>query len=162
MDFVQVSTGIEGRMEHSQIREREGKVQKYRYDGSKIDLLNRSVHFFVLSHEVLEVLMHGEGSLLVSEDDGAHLILLTASMVSVSSHTVITKNDKSGLVIHLINDVVEDVFRIDDLSFNFRVLRVVSVASAINTDNVSKHEREVATTIKLFVNVTSNILIKGI
>jgi hypothetical protein len=104
----------------------------------------------------------GEGSFLVSENNRAHLVLGTASMVTIGGHSMVSEYDQSGLVVHFLNDLVEDFFRVNDLSLNFGVLRTVSVASAINTDNVSEHEREITSGIEFFVDIISHILVKRV
>jgi len=106
--------------------------------------------------------MLGEGSLLVREHNRSHFIFSTATVVTIGRHSMVTEHDQSGLVVHLFNDIVKNFLRVDDLSLNFRVLSVVSVTSAIDTDNVSKHKREFAAIIKLLVDICSHILVKGI
>jgi len=106
--------------------------------------------------------MLGKGSLLVSEHNRAHFIFSRTSMITVRSHAVITKDDQSGFIIHLVNNVVKDVLRVNDLSLNFRVMSAVSMASTINTDNVSKHQRELAAIIKLPINIFGNVVVKRV
>lgn len=57
---------------------------------------------------------------------------------------------------------MKDVLRVNDLPLNFGVLSAVSVTSTINTDDVSKHKRELASIIKLLINVLGNVVVERV
>jgi len=55
-------------------------------------------------------LSHREWFLLVGENTGTHLKKSVSSMVAVFSHSVVSENHKSCLVIHVLNNLRDESF----------------------------------------------------
>lgn len=58
-------------------------------------------------------------------------------MISRFSHSVVSKNNQSCLIVHKLHYFLDQVLCIEQLAFNFRVVVVIGVSCAVDADDVA-------------------------
>ena len=90
------------------------------------------------------MLIHMERSLLVGKESTSHLKICEPSVVSISGHAMVSKDHECSLIIHFLNDLLNYLFCIQELSLKLTVLTVEHMSCTISSDEMRNHQGEIA------------------
>ena len=81
-------------------------------------------------------------------------------MTTIKSHTVISKDNQSCLVVHFLDHLLNELLGLEQLSLDLGVHASIRVTCAVHTDRVKQHEVEFAASVQLIKHVLPDVAIK--